>query len=89
MTQPRPPLDPDYGDEAPHAKTLTPCDIEHLVTYVRLLDAEADGADWTEVARVVLHIDPSLEPVRARHAWETHFVCAKWMMERGYRHLLG
>jgi hypothetical protein len=88
MTKPRPPLDPDCADDAPHAEALTPYDTQHFVTYVRLLDAEADGADWTEVARVVLHIDPSLEPLRARRAWDTHLARAKWMTTQSYRHLL-
>jgi hypothetical protein len=60
-----PPLDPDVADDAPAAEALTAYDYEHLITYLRLLDAEADGADWTEVARIVLHIDPTNEPARA------------------------
>ncbi|EJW09320.1 hypothetical protein A33M_1635 [Rhodovulum sp. PH10] len=56
--------------------------------YLRLLDAEADGADWREVARIVLDIDPEKEPDRARRAWETHLRRAEWMTEHGYRHLL-
>lgn len=58
------------------------------MTYLRLLDADSDGADWTEAARIVLHIDPVRQPERARHAWESHLRRAKWMTERGYRHLL-
>ncbi|MGB8632741.1 MAG: DUF2285 domain-containing protein [Xanthobacteraceae bacterium] len=84
----QPPLDPPVADFAPDAETLTSYDHEHLVTYARLLDAEAEGADWTEVARLVLHIDPSTEPARGRRAWETHLARAKWMSEHGYRHLL-
>ncbi|HEY2533654.1 MAG TPA: DUF2285 domain-containing protein [Xanthobacteraceae bacterium] len=84
----QPPLDPPVADLAPDAETLTAYDQSHLVTYVRLLDAEAEGADWTEVARLVLHIDPAIEPARARRAWESHLVRAKWMTEHGYRHLL-
>ena len=60
------PLNPPVDDWAPEADVLTRYDQEHLVTYLRLLDADAEGADWTEVARVVLHIDPSKEPERAR-----------------------
>jgi hypothetical protein len=41
----QPPLDPDAADEAPVADMLTPYDHEHLVTYLRLLDAEVDRAD--------------------------------------------
>ena len=88
MTKPRPPLDPDCADEAPNADTLTPYDKEHLVTYLRLLDADAEGADWTEVACTVLHIEPSREPTRARRAWDTHLARAKWMTAHGYTHLL-
>jgi hypothetical protein len=84
----QPPLDPPVADVAPDAGTLTPYDEEHLVTYLRLLDAEAAGADWTEVANLVLHIDPSREQARARRAWETHLTRAKWMTEHGYRQLL-
>jgi hypothetical protein len=82
------PLDPPVADVAPTAETLTPYDKEHLVTYVRLLDADTEGADWTEVANVVLHIDPAHEPSRARRAWESHLARAKWMTEHGYRELL-
>jgi hypothetical protein len=64
----QPPLDPPVADTAPNAETLTSYDEEHLVTYLRLLDAEADGADWTEATRLVLHIDASREPARARRA---------------------
>ena len=54
----KPPLDPDVADAAPTDLMLTPYDHEHTVTYLRLLDADAEGADWREVARIVLHIDP-------------------------------
>jgi hypothetical protein len=54
----KPPLDPDVADMTPCAPTLAAYDQEHLVTYLRLLDADAEGADWREVARIVLHIDP-------------------------------
>ena len=40
----KPPLDPDVAEMAPSAPTLTAYDQEHLVTYLRLLDADADGA---------------------------------------------
>ena len=54
-----PPLDAKVADMAPDEPTLTPYDEQHAVTYVRLLDAETDNADWQEVARIVLHIDPA------------------------------
>jgi Uncharacterized conserved protein (DUF2285) len=85
---PKTPLDPPVSDQAPDGNTLTDYDHEHLVTYLRLLDADTEGANWTEVARIVLHIDPKQEPQRARRAWESHLARAKWMMEQGYHHLL-
>jgi hypothetical protein len=84
----KPPLDPDVADTAPVDSMLTPYDLEHLITYLRLLDADAVGADWREIARIVLHIDPEWDPVRARRAHESHLARALWMTEHGYRHLL-
>ena len=84
----QPALDPDVADVAPNESVLTTYDEQHLVTYWRLLDAEAAGADWKEVARIVLHIDPDREPVRARNAFDSHLARARWMADHGYRHLL-
>jgi hypothetical protein len=39
MIMPKPPLDPPVADQAPTAGDLTDYDREHLVTYLRLLDA--------------------------------------------------
>ena len=83
-----PPLDPEVADSAPDEPVLTAYDEQHLVTYWRLLDAEAAGADWKEVARIVLHIDGDGEPARARNAFDSHLARAKWMADHGYRHLL-
>ena len=83
-----PPVDPPVSDTAPSGGVLTGYDEQHLVTYLRLLDAEAEGADWHEVARIVLHIDPAQEPDRAHRAWTSHLARARWMTESGYRHLL-
>jgi hypothetical protein len=82
------PRDPDVADVAPTDSVLTVYDEQHIVTYWRMLDADAEGADWREVVRLVLHIDPELEPDRARRAFDTHLTRAKWMTEHGYRHLL-
>ena len=84
----KPPLDPDVADTAPTDPTLTAYDQQHLVTYLRLLDADAEDADWREVAKIVLHIDPVREPGRAKRAFDAHLARAKWMTEHGYRHLL-
>jgi hypothetical protein len=83
-----PPVNPKVADLAPAEATLTPYDEQHAVTYARLLDAEADNADWCEIARIVLQIDPAIEPDRARKAFESHLARAKWVARHGYRDLL-
>jgi hypothetical protein len=83
-----PPLT-DVADIAPSDPGLTSYDVQHLMTYLRLLDADAKGADWREIARVVLHLDPEQDSNRAWKALESHLSRAKWMTEQGYRHLLG
>ena len=72
----KPPLDPDVADVAPNELTLTAYDEQHVVTYIRLLQAEGQGADWQEVARIVLHIDSEREPERARTAYQSHLARA-------------
>ncbi|WP_342738866.1 DUF2285 domain-containing protein [Bradyrhizobium sp. B117] len=81
MTKPQ--LDPDVADVAPNEPALTAYDEEHVVTYMRLMQAEGEGADWREVVRVVLHIDPEREPDRARTAYQSHLARAKWVTEQG------
>ncbi|MGX9576013.1 hypothetical protein [Mesorhizobium sp. f-mel] len=76
---PKPPLDPHFADVAPTSSVLTAYDEHCMLTYIRLLDASADGADWREVAHTVLHIDPNQEPERAFRAWATHLARARWM----------
>lgn len=85
---PTPPLDPLLNDRAPIDVDLTPYDRAHLITYLRMLDAASEGADWREVARLVLQIEPDTEPDRAYRAWESHLARARWMLDHGYRHLL-
>ena len=83
-----PPLDPDCADEAPSDCTLTPYDEAHLITYLRLLDAAHDNADWRQVAKLVLHIDPAANEARARRSFESHMARAQWLAKEGYRRLL-
>ncbi|MGY3396475.1 hypothetical protein ACVWW6_009066 [Bradyrhizobium sp. USDA 3311] len=81
-------LNPVVADLAPSGADLTAYDEEHTITYWRLLDANAEGADWREVSRIVLHIDPDRRPERARRAFESHLERALWMANGGYRQLL-
>jgi len=77
-----------FEDTAPSEQTLTEYDRRHVKLYLRLLDAEADGADWREAVEVLFGIDAGHEPERARHVHDSHLQRAHWMAQTGYRHLL-
>jgi hypothetical protein len=42
------PLDPPISDKDLEASKLTGYDREHLATYLRLLVADVQGADWAK-----------------------------------------
>lgn len=77
-----------YLDQAPADPLLTDYDREHLVDYLRLLDASEEDAGWREVAHVVFGIDPAADPERARLMHESHPERAHWFSREGYRDLL-
>lgn len=62
---------------------MTPYDRLHLISYLRLLDAEAEGADWREVSRTVLKRDSRTSP-DARECHRSPLDRAKWMSCTGY-----
>ncbi|MBX7482022.1 DNA -binding domain-containing protein [Qipengyuania qiaonensis] len=78
-----------FDDLAPDLSTLTSYDETHLVDYLRLLDADDEGADWREIAVVLFELDPVAEPQRAQTMYASHLARARWMTEVGYAHLLG
>jgi len=78
-----------FDDRAPDSPQLTSYDEGHLADYLRLLDADADGADWREAARLIFGIDTTAEPDRAKTMHDSHLARARWMTEVGYAHLLG
>lgn len=82
-----PPIEP-FEDAPPVSSELTAYDRAHIKLYMRLLDAAADGAEWTEAVQILFGIDPNLEPDRARRVHDAHLARAKWMAQTGYRHLL-
>lgn len=81
-------LNPDVDDAAPAGETITIYDERHFITYLRLLDAKAEGADWKEVARIVLHRDPVSDEARTRRCWESHLARAQWLSREGYWRIL-
>lgn len=81
-------LDPDVDDLAPTGDEITDYDERHFVTYLRLLDAKAESADWKEVTRIVLHRDPVAEELRSYRCWQSHLERAQWLSREGYKRLL-
>jgi hypothetical protein len=79
---------PPYETRPPEGESVTSYDESHLVTYLRLLDADAEGADWREAVLVIFGIDPALEPDRAWSVHASHLARARWMTRSGYRDLL-
>tara|TARA_B100002049_G_scaffold94684_1_gene70169 strand:- start:974 stop:1231 length:258 start_codon:yes stop_codon:yes gene_type:complete len=76
---------PDFMHRPPQADSVTAYDEAHFVTYLRLLDAAADGAAWEEIARVVFGVDPSAEAEQAKAMYDSHLERARWMARSGYK----
>ena len=79
---------PAFEDRPPISERVNAYDERHLVTYIRLLDADAEGADWREAVAVIFGLDPDREPDRAKIVHDSHLARARWMTEAGYRYLL-
>ena len=79
---------PAFQDHPPLTERVNAYDERHLVTYIQLLDADEDGADWREVVQIIFGLDADQEPERARIVHDSHLARARWMTETGYRHLL-
>jgi Uncharacterized conserved protein (DUF2285) len=79
---------PPILDAPPVADAITSYDESHFVTYLRLLDADIEGADWREAVSIIFGIDPEAEPARAQQVHSSHLNRARWMTESGYRLLL-
>ena len=77
-----------FQDRPPESDRLTAYDESHLAAYIRLLDADAEGADWREAVQILFGLDPDGDPDRARMVHDSHLARARWMTTRGYRELL-
>lgn len=76
------------ADHAPRGDTVTSYDRAHAPTYLRLLDAAAEGAPWEQACLIILGIDPVKDPERAAEAHRSHLARAKWITREGYREWL-
>ena len=83
MTEPR------FQDRPPDKPHLTGYDETHLTDYLRLIDADDEGADWCEAVSIIFGLDPIAEPERAKCVHDSHLARARWMTEVGYAYLLG
>ncbi len=77
----------DLLDAPPLSNTPTDYDWTHRICYLRLLDAERDGADWRNAAREIMDLDPDHDE-GAHSAWSAHIERARWMTTHGYRSYL-
>lgn len=78
---------PAFMVRPPNSETVTEYDRLHFVTYLRLLDATAEGANWEEIASLIFGVDPSLEPDRIKAMFDSHLERARWMARSGYRQI--
>ncbi len=77
-----------FSDAPPGDDTITDYDRRHLATYLRLLDAEAEGAEWQEVVRVIFGLDAGKDSDRAERVHASHLARAHWMTAYGYDALI-
>ena len=75
-------------DSPPVAERVTNYDLQHRITYLRLLDAHAEGASWEEAASIVLGFNLDGDYERAKRVHQAHLERALWMTRTGYRDLL-
>ncbi|WP_232209429.1 hypothetical protein [Sphingomonas sp. SKA58] len=60
---------------------LTRYDQINLALYAELLDAEAAGRHWQDVASALMQLDP--EQVGTQHCWHSHLERARWIASDG------
>lgn len=79
---------PPFDDRAPADDRITAYDERHFITYLRLLDADEEGADWREATSIIFGLDAKVDADSARAVHDSHLKRARWMTEQGYRQLL-
>lgn len=78
----------DFLDQPPTDARLTDYDRAHLVTYLRLLDAETEGAAWEDVVKIVFGLDVQRDQSRAELVYQAHLARAHWMTTNGFQDLI-
>jgi hypothetical protein len=77
-----------FLDDPPLDDNVTDYDRQHVSLYLRLLDAEAQHANWRDVVKVVFGLDPASHYSRARHVYDGHLARARFLAASGHRDLL-
>jgi hypothetical protein len=77
-----------FLDQPPMDERVTDYDRAHLSTYLRLLDAESEGAPWQEAAKIIFGLDPKNDLARADLMYKSHLARARWMTDNGFRDLV-
>ena len=67
---------------------LTQRDRAYMQLYIRLLDADAAGVSWQEIARDILGLDPSADMAGSKAIFDRFLSRARWMTKVGYQLLL-
>lgn len=74
----------DFLETPPASHELTSYDEAHLVDYLRLLDAQSEGADWQDIARIVFGADSISDLETAKRQFDSHLARAKWLSSSGF-----
>ena len=77
-----------FEPTAPACEDLTDYDRSHIDTYLRLLDAEADGVAWEAMASRVLGQDIGVDAAGAHQMLDSHLARARWLRDGGFFRLL-
>ena len=77
-----------FDASPPDADHISSYDRRHLATYLRLLDAAEEGADWREATFLIFGLDAATDHCKAQQVYEWHLARARWMVTNGYRELL-
>ena len=75
-------------NSCPETDYVSDYDVENLMVYACLLDAEVEGANLYEMARIIFGISPVKETMRAELVAASHLKRAHWMLKNGFPFLL-
>jgi hypothetical protein len=78
----------NFQESPPDSQEITEYDRRHLVDYLRLLDADSEGAGWKDAATIILGLDVDKDKEAAKSIHESHLNRAKWISQSGYAALL-